>query len=257
MSLSYNFKTWRSGSSYESRTQSEMSALGDEKTGEVETGINEGSEEISIGCSPALVDEKIKASLEPLHAQISALTEMMDHLIRSNSAKEAITASSRGTPHQYESPYNEEPGSFRFPTVAPRTSAGYSHVTDFGYSCLVSNSQSMAEKWSTPGIHPLHSLYSAAVINGFRYVIDWLLLQTHGASYWSDYVQEVLTSWHSFVILLRDVQFQVILLWQSLATCQCFTEILSHGAPAFLKNGHKNVILSLLNNYRYSHCLVK
>ena len=56
---------------------------------------------------PELVDERIKASLEPLHAKISALTEVMDRLIQSNSANETTTASSRRTRHQYESPYSE------------------------------------------------------------------------------------------------------------------------------------------------------
>ena len=80
---------------------------------------------------PNLVDEKIRASHEVLHAQISALTEMMDHLIHSNcnSAKETTTVSSRGARHQYESPYNEIPGSFRFPTVAPFTAEGHSPDT--------------------------------------------------------------------------------------------------------------------------------
>ena len=100
-----------------------MSARGDENT-EVETGIIEGSEENSMRFSPELVDERIKASLEPLHAQITAVTEMMDRLIQSNSGKEATTASSRGIRHQYESPYSEVPGSSRFPTTA-----GYSPDT--------------------------------------------------------------------------------------------------------------------------------
>ena len=116
----------RSGNSYDSRTQPEMSAHKDEATGEVETGIIEGSEENSMNFSPESVDEGIKASLEPLHAQITALTQIMDRLILSNSATEATTASSRGTRHQYESPYSEVPGSSRFPTVAPLTTAGYS-----------------------------------------------------------------------------------------------------------------------------------
>ena len=51
---------------------------GDGNTEEVEAGVTEGSEESNIGLSPVLVDERIKASLEPLHAQISALTEMID-----------------------------------------------------------------------------------------------------------------------------------------------------------------------------------
>ena len=49
----------------------------------------------------------------------------MDRLIQKNSAKEATTASPRGIGHQYESPYSEVPGSFRFPTVAPLTTARY------------------------------------------------------------------------------------------------------------------------------------
>ena len=54
--------------------------------------------------SPSLIDERIKASLEPLHAQISALMEMMDPLIQSNLAKGPTTANSRETRHQHESP---------------------------------------------------------------------------------------------------------------------------------------------------------
>ena len=76
--------------------------------------------------APDLVDERIKVSREPLHAQISALIEKMDRLIHSNSAKETTTASSRVTRHQYESPYNEVPGSSRFPTMTPLSTTGYS-----------------------------------------------------------------------------------------------------------------------------------
>ena len=120
MSFSHKFKTLRSGNSYDSRVQLEMSE--EEVIGEV----TESYEENSIRLSPNLVDERIKASLEPLHAQIYALTEMMDRLIQSNSAEETTTASSRETRHQYKSPYSGIPGSYIFPTVAPFTSAGYS-----------------------------------------------------------------------------------------------------------------------------------
>ena len=103
-----------------------MSAHEEGATGEVETGTIEGNEEINISFSPDLADERIKASLEPLHAQISALTEMMDRLIQSNSTKEPTTASSREIRHQYELPYSGAPGSFRFTIVALLTAAGYS-----------------------------------------------------------------------------------------------------------------------------------
>ena len=69
----------------------------EEATGEVETGTIAGNEESGMRVSADLVDERIKTNLEPLHAQISALTEMMDRLIPSNSAEDTSTASSRET----------------------------------------------------------------------------------------------------------------------------------------------------------------
>ena len=126
MSSSYKFRTLGSGISYDSRTQPRTSAHADENAGEAETGIIDSSEENIIRFSTELVDEKIKANLEPLHAQISALTEIMDRLIQSNSTTESTTASSRGPGHQYESSYIEGPGSSKFPTVAPLTTTGYS-----------------------------------------------------------------------------------------------------------------------------------
>ena len=126
MSFSNKFKTLRSGNSYDLRTQPKISTHGDENTGEAETEIIEGSKKNSVRFSPELMEEGIKASLEPLFAQISALTEMMGRLIQSNLIMESTTASSRGPGLQYESPYSEGPGSSKFPTVAPLTTAGYS-----------------------------------------------------------------------------------------------------------------------------------
>ena len=96
MSFSYESKTLRNGNSCDSRKRLRMSTHGDENAGEAQTGIIEGSEEKSIRFSSDVVNEKIKATLGPLYAQISALTEMMDRLFQSNSAKESKTASSRG-----------------------------------------------------------------------------------------------------------------------------------------------------------------
>ena len=57
-----------------------MPTHGDENTEVAQRGMSEGSEEGNISLSPELVDERIKASLEPVHVQISAFTEMMDRL---------------------------------------------------------------------------------------------------------------------------------------------------------------------------------
>ena len=93
MIFSFKLKTLGSGNSYGSRTQPEISAHKDDTTGKIETGIIEGSEGNSIGFSPKLVDERIKASLETLNAEITALTEKMDRLIQNISAKGTTTAS--------------------------------------------------------------------------------------------------------------------------------------------------------------------
>ena len=88
--------------------------------------MTEGSEEGHIRFSPELVDERIKASLEPLHAHISAHTETMDKLTHIDSTTEFTMASSCGQGLQYESPYSEGPWSSKLPTVALLTTAGSS-----------------------------------------------------------------------------------------------------------------------------------
>ena len=103
-----------------------MSAHQEEVTGEVEADATEGNEENNVKFSPDLVDEKIKASLEPLHSQISALTETMDRLIQNNSARKFTTASTREPQSRPESPFAEASGTSRFLTVVPVTTAGHS-----------------------------------------------------------------------------------------------------------------------------------
>ena len=114
MSFCYNLKTLRSGTSYDSRAQPKMSGQEEEVTRELETDPAEGNEENSVRFSPNLVEEMIQASLESLHAQISALTEMMDRFIQCYSATETITAISPETRPQCEPSYSGKPGSSRF-----------------------------------------------------------------------------------------------------------------------------------------------
>ena len=105
-----------------------MSAHEEEVTGEEETNARESNGESNF---PALFGERVKASLEPLHAQISALTEMMDRLMQSNSARETNAVSFRETRHQYELPYSGVPRSSSFPTVAPLNTSRYSPGTGY------------------------------------------------------------------------------------------------------------------------------
>ena len=73
-----------------------------------ESNEAERSDETSMVFSPDLVQEMIKANLEPVHAQISALTQMMAKLIQGYSARDYPTAST-GEPHFLsESPFKDD-----------------------------------------------------------------------------------------------------------------------------------------------------
>ena len=61
-----------SANAHESIARFEMSTHGEEMTGEVEVDASGGNEENIVRLFPDLVDERIKSSPEPLHAQISA-----------------------------------------------------------------------------------------------------------------------------------------------------------------------------------------
>ena len=106
-----------------------MSAHEEEKADEVEVEASGGNEENCVRVSPDLIDERIRANLEPLPTQISALTEKMDRSIQGNSARELTTASSREPRHTSESPFSGAPGTSRFPTLALLATAGCSPHT--------------------------------------------------------------------------------------------------------------------------------
>ena len=54
----------------------------EETTVETEMNATERKDEISTGFTPDMVEENIKANLEPLLAQIFALTQIVDRLIK-------------------------------------------------------------------------------------------------------------------------------------------------------------------------------
>ena len=58
---------------------------------EAEIDASEQNDQTDTRFSPDMIEERIKANLEPLHAQVSASTELMDKLIQGNSARELTT----------------------------------------------------------------------------------------------------------------------------------------------------------------------
>ena len=73
-----------------------------------------------------LFEERIKANLEPLNAQISALTLMMGKFIQDNSARAYPTASILDHRFPSESPVTDEPGTSRTLPLESLGTAGYS-----------------------------------------------------------------------------------------------------------------------------------
>ena len=93
---------------------------------EAQIDANEQNDQTSASFSPDMIEERIKASLEPLHPQISAVTEMMDRLIQRYSARKNTTASTCELRLQSETPFAQASGILRFPPVAPLATTGYS-----------------------------------------------------------------------------------------------------------------------------------
>ena len=122
MSFSTRMKL-SSGNTYNSHARQQIPALEEDTTVETELYASEKTDKTIARYSPDRIDEKIKTNLEPLYAQISALTEMMDRLFRGNSAREFTTATTREQLRlQSQSPLVDS----RLPSVLPLTSAEYS-----------------------------------------------------------------------------------------------------------------------------------
>ena len=82
-----------------------MSANEEYTTVEADIDASEQNDQTKARIFPDIIDERIKVDFEPLHAQIYALTKMMDRLIKGNSAREITIASTRELGLQSESPF--------------------------------------------------------------------------------------------------------------------------------------------------------
>ena len=100
ISCSHTHKTLRSGNTYDLHAHPEIFAHVEQTAVEAKKRrMNEMTElaQDSVLISN-MVKERIRVNLEPLRAQISALTEMIDRLTQGNSTREFTTASTREPP---------------------------------------------------------------------------------------------------------------------------------------------------------------
>ena len=81
MSFFLEHRTLRSGNTYNLKTRPEIFVHEEPSSAACETNAAELIKEADAEFSSDLIDERNKANLEPLHAQTSALTQMMDKLV--------------------------------------------------------------------------------------------------------------------------------------------------------------------------------
>ena len=103
-----------------------MSAHEEEATLATKVDATGRTDETSLDFLADIIPEKFKVNLEPLHAHISTLSQMMDRLIQGNSAREFTTASALENQFPSESPLTDRLGTSRTPPIAPMTATGYS-----------------------------------------------------------------------------------------------------------------------------------
>ena len=92
----------------------------------IQTERNPTKSETSTGFFPDLIEKRIEENLEPLDAQIFALTQMTDKLVQGNSAREYPTASTRELRFPSDYPLTDGPGISRTLPLAPLRTAEYS-----------------------------------------------------------------------------------------------------------------------------------
>ena len=105
-----------------------MSAHEEQPNEASEADTAEWIDEVITEFSSNLIEETIKANLEPLYAQISTLTQMMNKMIKDNSARSNPTASFRDDRFPSESPLTDGAGTS---SILPSTSlvtAAYSRI---------------------------------------------------------------------------------------------------------------------------------
>ena len=73
-----------------------------------------------------LMEERIKTDMEPLHSQISAVTQTMKKLIWDNSARTNPTTGPRDRRVQSECPLTDGPGTFKTLSLTSIVTAEYS-----------------------------------------------------------------------------------------------------------------------------------
>ena len=121
MTFPPDYRTLGIGKTYSQSLHLKMSVNAEDTADASEARDSKKAGEPNIGVSPELIEEKIKENLEPQSAQISTLTQLLNHLIQDNSAHNYPTPGPLTQPTQPEISPGSEVGASR---ALPRTSIG-------------------------------------------------------------------------------------------------------------------------------------
>ena len=82
MTFFLEHRTLKCGNKYDLKARPDLSAQEEQSTAASDPNVAERFSGANMELSPDLNEERIKANLEHLHAQITALTQMMDRLAK-------------------------------------------------------------------------------------------------------------------------------------------------------------------------------
>ena len=121
MSFSADHRTLINGKTFNQNSHPKMFVNAEVSTDTPVSRDSEKADEPIFGVSPDLIEEKIKAVLEPLNEQISMLTQLLNKLIQKNSAR---NFSSLG-PRTYQTQSRHSPsGEVSISRTLPGTTVG-------------------------------------------------------------------------------------------------------------------------------------
>ena len=132
VSFCHENRTFKRGKRYDLKTRPDLCGQDEHSTTASELNAAKPNSQAGFAFSLDLIEETIRTKLEPLHAQNSALTQMMDNLIQCNLARAYPMASARDRRFQSEYPLTQDPGISRTLPLVPSVTAGCSSDT-FNY----------------------------------------------------------------------------------------------------------------------------
>ena len=96
----------------------------------------ENVDETFNGVSPNVIEERIKANLQPLNERISTLIELLNQLVKETLARNSATAGPRAQQTQSRPSFSSELGTSRTPSGSANGSTGFPPIRRLKGTCF-------------------------------------------------------------------------------------------------------------------------